>query len=175
MCRLYRRCKQPFVIMSPPITLITFMQIGKWNSSPYCHLHKETRLLQPSVHFLLSQAVHLCHNSALAKGNQCFISWTRKDQNETILSLWAKAGLAVCQVVVPYAQEYIVKAHLSHYILVSIKPSSPLCQCFSIMKSDVINMFKAQSRPLVRGINKCMERRAKTSREDYGVDKVCRA
>ena len=86
-----------------------------------------------------------------------------------------ETSLAVGQIIVPDSHKYIVEPKLTDERFIGVESATPLGQRLGIVQANVVDVFQSQSRVLICGIYKGMERRAARTGEDDCVDKIGRS
>lgn len=100
--------------------------------------------MNPSINLFFAQGFDLLNSSGLAKRNQTPIPLTREYQDKTVFRLRAEACLAVGQIVIPNTHEDVIESHPAHNRFASVEAPSPLCEGFSIVQTDVIDVFEGE-------------------------------
>mmetsp|Transcript_64615 Transcript_64615/g.180629 ORF Transcript_64615/g.180629 Transcript_64615/m.180629 type:complete len:81 (-) Transcript_64615:626-868(-) len=67
-----------------------------------------------------------------------------KDYNQTVDISCVKAGLTIGKIIVPRAEEHIIKTQTTDKLLTFVEPTAPISQGLSIVKSNIVNVFKTQ-------------------------------
>ena len=98
-------------------------------------------LTKPIFNLFFAQGLDLLNSSGLTKRNQTPVPLARKYKNETVFRLRAEACLAVGQIVIPNSHEDVIESHPTHNLFATVETPSPLCEGFSIVQADVINVF----------------------------------
>ena len=130
---------------------------------------------KPGSRLTLSQRHELSDGARLTKWDKRGASRTRKDEDETVLSLRMETSLAVGQIIVPDSHKYIVEPKLTDQRFIGVESATPFGERLGIVQSNVVDVLQSQSRILIGSINKGVERRAARTGENDGVDKIGRS
>ena len=130
---------------------------------------------KPGSRLTLGQRHELSDGARLTKWDKRGAPRTRKDEDEAVLRLRMETSLAVGQIIVPDSHKYIVEPKLTDQRFIGVESATPLGQRLGIVQANVVDVFQSQSRVLICGIYKGMERRAARTGEDDGVDKIGRS